>query len=261
MPEQSKDSIVPSGPFQWAAATDVGKVRHENQDTSLVEPELGLFLVSDGMGGHRGGALAANIVAEDLPVMIETRLSKLKSSSPRAVRALFKKVIVEQSRQLQLEATSGNGYKGMGATLVMALLREGRAYVANLGDSRMYRLRNGRLIQLTQDHSVVAELLSEGKIKPEEAENHAAAGQITGYIGTEEKVAPYIRSFTLKKNDLLLLCTDGLTGMVSDADIARLLETHPDVNAACAALVKAANAAGGHDNTTVIAIHWLGRSQ
>ena len=260
MPTEYNDSIVPSGPFRWAAKTDKGRVRDENQDTFLAEPESGLFLVADGMGGHRGGALAAKIVAEDLPVMIENRLTSLKSHSPRAIRALFKKSIVEQSRQLQLEATSETGFKDMGTTLVVALLTKGRAYIANLGDSRIYRFRNKRLTQLTKDHSVVSELLDKGKIKPEEAENHEAQGQITHYVGMEEKVAPYIRSFALNKDDRLLLCTDGLTGMVPNADIATALKTYTDVGDACTALVKAANAAGGYDNITVMVIQWLGRS-
>lgn len=257
MTGESGDNRIPNLVFRWGMASDIGKVRDENQDTFLVEPELGLFLVSDGMGGHKGGALAANIVAEDLPVMIETKLSELKSRSPRAIRALFKKTIVEQSRQLRMEGTSETGCKGMGATLVMALLKAGRAYIANLGDSRIYRFRNGHLTQLTKDHSVVSELLSKGKIKQEEMENHAAADQITGYIGMEEKVTPYIRSFMLRKGDRLLLCTDGLTDMIDDNDIAVILESQTDSQAACEALVNAANATGGYDNITVVVIDWL----
>ena len=243
-------------PFRWGAASDTGKVRDENEDTFLVEPELGLFLVSDGMGGERGGAIASNIVAEDLPVMIETRLDKLKSHSPRAIRALFKKTIIEQSRQVQMEGTSESGYKGMGATVVMALLKDGRAYIASLGDSRIYRFRKGKLAQLTKDHSVISELLRKGKIGPEEAEGHAAAGQITHYVGMEEKVIPYVRTFTLKEKDRLLLCTDGLTDMVDDGAIAEILAGQTEPQAASEALVDAANAAGGYDNVTAMVIDW-----
>ena len=110
----------------WGAASDVGKVREENEDSFVVEAEVGLFLVADGMGGHRGGALASKIVAEDLPVMIETRLAKLRGHSVRAIRAMLKRTIVEQNRQLQMEGTSEAGYKGMGATVVVTLLRDGR---------------------------------------------------------------------------------------------------------------------------------------
>jgi serine/threonine protein phosphatase PrpC len=245
--------------FRWGAASDTGKVREKNEDSFLIEAEAGLFLVADGMGGHRGGELAANIVAEDFPVMIENRLGQLRSSSPRAIRSLLKKTISEQNRQLLLEGDSETGYKGMGATLVVALLKEGRAYIANLGDSRIYRLRKNRLRQLTKDHSVVSELVDKGKIKPEEAENHADAGRITGYVGMEEEVTSCVRSFMLSKGDRLLLCTDGLTTMVPDKRIAEMLQNHPDSQTACETLVNAANAAGGHDNITAVVIDWLNR--
>ena len=245
-------------PFCWGAASDTGKVRDENEDTFLVEPEVGLFLVSDGMGGERGGALASNIVAEDLPVMIETRLDKLKSHSARAIRSLFKKTLTEQSRQIQMEGTSESGYKGMGATVVIALLKDGRAYIANLGDSRIYRFRKGKLTQLTRDHSTVSELLHKGKIKPEEAEGHADAGQITHYLGMEERAIPYVRTFTLKEKDRLLLCTDGLTDMVDDAAIAEILAGGTEPQAASEVLVNAANAGGGYDNVTAMVIDWRG---
>lgn len=257
MVQEPANTAAESFPFRWAAASDRGKVRDENQDSFLVEPEVGLFLVSDGLGGHRGGALASKIVAEDLPVMIETRLGRLKSSGPRAVRSLFKKTIVEQSRQLQMEADSETGYKGMGATLVLALLRDGRAYIANLGDSRIYRLRDNRFVQLTKDHSVVSELLSKGRIELAEAQTHATAGQITHYVGMEEKVTPFIRAFALKKGDRLLLCTDGLTDMVNDESIAVILMDEPSCQAACDALIAAANTAGGCDNITVVIVDWL----
>ncbi len=260
MMKESCGNLKGHFPFCWGAASDTGKVREENEDTFLVEPEFGLFLVSDGMGGERGGALASNIVAEDLPVMIETRLDKLKSHSPRAIRSLFKKTLIEQSKQVQMEGTSESGYKGMGATVVMALLKEGRAYIASLGDSRIYRFRRGKLMQLTKDHSVISELLHRGKIEPEEAEDHAAAGQITRYIGMEEKVVPYVRTFTLKEKDRLLLCTDGLTDMIDDGAITEILAGETDCQSASDVLVDAANAAGGYDNVTAMVIDWPGRS-
>jgi protein phosphatase len=250
------DTLSTSSPFRCAGLSHIGKVRQENEDTFIMDSELGLFLVSDGMGGHRGGEIASKIVIEDLPVMIEVRLDKLKVGSPVTIRSLFRKAIVEQSRQLHLEGTSETGYKDMGATLVAALLRNNRAYIANLGDSRIYRFRNRRLLQLTKDHSVVSELLDRGKIKPEEAENHESQGEITHYIGMEDKAGPHIRSFQLKKGDRLLLCTDGLTDEIDDNAIADILAGKQDCTKACQALVDAANAAGGQDNITVIIVDW-----
>jgi PPM family protein phosphatase len=254
---QLAGTVSPPAPFRWGAETHVGKLREENQDRFFADPEPGLFLVSDGMGGHPGGALASGIVAEDLPVMIENALDTLRVGTPRTIRTLLERTIAEQSRQLQLEGISESGYKDMGATIVLALLRNGRCFIANVGDSRAYRLRTGRLIQLTRDHSVVSELVEKGRIEPQDAPNHAASGQLTRYVGMEENVRSHVRSFSLKKDDRILLCTDGLTDMLSDEAIAAILESGADPQTACNALVTAANDAGGHDNITALIIDWL----
>ena len=260
MTESLDYTLKPSLPISWGAATHIGKVREENQDTFLAEPQLALFVVSDGMGGHRGGEIASRIVIEDLPVMLETSLDKLKVGSIKTIKSLLSRSIEEQSRQLWLEGTSETGFKDMGATLVTILLRNKRCFVANLGDSRAYLFRKGRLSQITRDHSVVSELVLQGCIEPEEAKNHDARGQIPSYIGMEEKPRPYVRSFLLKKNDRLLLCTDGLTDLVDDDDIAAILQKEPDSQAVCKTLVDAANAAGGYDNITVMTVDWNGLS-
>ena len=257
MPEQILIAETPAH-FRWGVETHVGKQRQENQDSFFADPEPALFLVSDGMGGHRGGALASEIIAEDLPVMIENALDRLKAGTPRAIRSLLERMIAEQSKQLQLEGTSETGFRDMGATLVMALMRKGRCFIANLGDSRAYRLRRGRMVQLTQDHSVISELIEKGRIEPEEAADHDARGQITRYVGMEEKARSHVRSFALKKADRILLCTDGLTDMVADKSIAAILKAETDPQAACKSLVAAANEAGGHDNITALVIDWLG---
>ncbi|MHC4324572.1 MAG: PP2C family protein-serine/threonine phosphatase [Planctomycetota bacterium] len=261
MIEKSQQMLVAAPPahFRWGAETHVGKHRQENQDNFFADPDPALFLVSDGMGGHRGGALASGIVAEDLPVMIENAIDRLKVGTPRTIRSLLNKLIAEQSKQLQLEGTSESGFRDMGATLVIALLRKDRCFVANIGDSRAYRLRKARLAQLTRDHSVISELLEKGHIEPLEAADHDAQGQITRYVGMEEKAHSHVRSFTLKKNDRLLLCTDGLTDMVADKEIAAILSAEIDPQAACESLVAAANKAGGHDNVTTLIIDWLGK--
>jgi protein phosphatase len=260
MTDKSEQMLVTEIPahFRWGAETHIGKERQENQDSFYADSESALFLVSDGMGGHRGGALASGIVAEDLPVMIENELDRLKVGTPRTIKSLLKRMIAEQNKQLQLESTSETGFRDMGTTLVIALLRKGRCFIANLGDSRAYRLRNGRMVQLTRDHSVVSELVEKGHIEPEEAANHDASGQITRYVGMEEKAHSHVRSFTLKKADRILLCTDGLTDMVADKDITSILNNEMDPQTACESLVAAANKAGGHDNITTLVIDWLG---
>lgn len=244
------------GPLCWGARSDTGKVRTENEDAFFADAHVGLFVVSDGMGGHRGGALASGIVADDLPVMIENSLDKLKVGSPRTIKKLLKKAIAEQSRQLHLEGNSESGYKDMGATTVIALFRRDRCFVANMGDSRAYRLRAGRFTQLSRDHSVVSELIENGHIEPEEAADHPASGQLTHYVGMEEKPRPFVCSFKLRKNDRILLCSDGLTDMVSNEEITAVLKAETDPNTACDKLVTAANKAGGHDNVTTLIVDW-----
>lgn len=246
------ERLTSSSVFSWAAASDTGKLRQQNEDAFAVEPELGLLVVSDGMGGHRGGALASKITVEDLPPVIENCLDRLRSRSPRAVRRMLKKVIAEQSEQLLAEGTSESGYKDMGATVVVALIVNERTYVANLGDSRVYRFRKGRLRQLTKDHSVISELLEQGHIEPEDVAEHDAQGQITRYIGMEDDADPHVRSSAAHRADRLLLCTDGLTDLVDNSGIARILRSNVDCQAACDALVSAANAAGGTDNITAV---------
>ena len=243
--------------FTWGAVTDKGKVRPNNEDAFHIEPEIGLFLVSDGMGGHQGGELASKIVTEDLPAMIETRLHRMKSHRPRAVRAMLKKVVREQSRQLWLEGQSESGYKEMGATLVLALLQENRLFMANLGDSRFYLFRKDRLTQVSKDHSVISELLEAGRIAPEQVENHPAQGLITHYVGMEVKADPYLKTFRLESQDRLLLCTDGLTDMLPDESIQALLKESPSPQETCDRLIQAANEAGGHDNITAVVIDSL----
>jgi len=233
---ESAQILSPLAHFRWAAETHVGKVRQENEDSFFADPEPRIFIVSDGMGGHRGGALASGIVVEDLPVMIENALDKLRVGTPRTIKAILEKAIAEQ---------------------VAALLRKGRCFIANIGDSRAYRFRKGRLVQLTRDHSVVSELIEKGHIEPEEAADHDAQGLITRYVGMDEKAHPHVHSFALKEADRILLCTDGLTDMVADEAIAAILKTKTDPQTACKSLVAAANEAGGHDNVTTLVIDWL----
>ncbi|MBN1126799.1 MAG: serine/threonine-protein phosphatase [Sedimentisphaerales bacterium] len=254
MPPQEHKLADPS--MTWGACSDRGLCRQANEDAFFIVPELGLFLVSDGMGGHQGGALASRIVAEDLPVMIEANLHTSRSSDPRIVRRIFSRAIAEQSKQLRLEGTFGSGYREMGATLVLLMIQNGRAYVGNLGDSRVYRLRKGSFLQISRDHSVVAQLIEQGHIAPCEAENHEAQGQITHYVGMEEEAKPHIRSFQCKPKDRFLLCTDGLTDMLDNKAIEAILRESKAPQETADRLVAGANEAGGHDNITVIVVDY-----
>lgn len=247
-----------SGPLRWGMMSDIGKVREENQDGFAAEPEAGLFVVIDGMGGHRGGREAAKMIAQDLPPAIELAIDHLRSRTSRAIRRVLRRIISKQNRHVHLEGDSESGYVGMGATLVVVLLLGGRAYVANVGDSRVYRWRAGRLRQLSVDHSVVSELLEAGHITFDEVDTHDALGVVTQYMGMPEGVEPSVRSLALAPGDRFLLCTDGLTDMVDARSISAILELQADPQVAAETLVAAANEAGGHDNITAIVVYWKG---
>jgi len=244
--------------FAYGAASHTGKVREQNEDAYALEPEAGLFVVSDGMGGHRGGQLASQIVVQDLLPVLEVSLARLRRGHPRTIRKLLQRHVSQQSREVHMEGHSESGYKDMGATVVLAFFHRGRAYIANLGDSRAYRFRRGRLRQLSQDHSLVAELVEQGHITPHEAETHEQGNVITRYIGMEKRAQPFVCSFSLRPGDRILLCTDGLTDMVQETVIAQVLGANADCQTACDQLVGLANEHGGFDNTTALLTHWHG---
>jgi PPM family protein phosphatase len=241
--------------YSWGAVSDRGLLRAENEDSYFIQPEIPLFVVSDGMGGHRGGELASKIVVEDLPVMIEARLGGLRSVSPRSVKRMLLKAVMDQNRQLHMEGAEGDGFEDMGATVVLLLFAGGLGYVANLGDSRCYRLRKGRLRQLSEDHSVTAHLVRKGRLAAEKADEHPTAGMLTGYMGMPQKAQCHVHGFSLEKGDLFVLCSDGLTDMLSEQQIEAVLRDKGlDCQGKADRLAEQANSAGGHDNITVVTV-------
>lgn len=241
-------------PLRWACISDKGRVREENEDAYRADAEHSLFVVSDGMGGHAEGARASQIVVEDLPSILIEKLGTLKNKSSRSVRRAIHKSIIELNQKVRAEGANGNGHRNMGATLVMVMRRNKRLYIANVGDSRAYLFRNNRLRQLTVDHTFVTELLEKGQIKPEETENHPQQHVITQCIGFDSEIKPLIRSIAVKKDDRLLLCSDGLTSIVPDKKIREIIKSDTDLQSLCKELTTAANEAGGPDNITVLII-------
>jgi protein phosphatase len=234
-------------------ASDRGKVRQENEDACLVAPERGLFIVSDGMGGQQAGAAASRIVVNVLPALLERELGRGRLS-PGRIRGALGHAVTELSAQLRAEAAKRPGLFGMGATVVLVLLAQRQAHIMHLGDSRAYLLRRGHLRRLTRDHTVAAVLLRLKEITEEEAPEHPGAHRLTRYVGMDGDALPDIQTLELQADDRLLLCSDGLTGMVSDRRIAHLLRQQPTPEEACQALIAAANAAGGRDNISAIVI-------
>ena len=225
-----------------AYLSDTGRKRRRNEDAYVVQPPL--FAVADGMGGAQAGELASRLAAEAL------RENGGAGNGEERVAALMQ----EANRRVYERSSKDSAVSGMGTTMTVALVQEGEVVVGHVGDSRAYRLRDGRLEQLTEDHSLVAELMRDGKLSPEEAETHPQRSVITRVLGTDPDVDADTFSIEARPGDLFLLCSDGLTSMVDDETILGIVEQNrADLEATVRALVNAANRSGGEDNITVVA--------
>lgn len=244
-------------PYVAAGASDPGRVRPGNEDAFALADNW--VVVSDGMGGHHGGAAAARIVVTLIPTIWKQRWAALRSRRSTDILNGLRDTVVELSRSLQQRTGAEPGLAGMGATVVMAFLYSARAYIANMGDSRAYHFRSQELTQLTEDHSVVALLLRTGQITAEQANDHPSRGMLSRYVGMQGLVYPDVKVTRLKPGDRLLLCTDGLTSMVADEALAMTLRETAEPQQACDRLVAMANEAGGRDNVTVAVVEWRGR--
>jgi serine/threonine protein phosphatase PrpC len=248
--------------LSYGSKTDVGRVRKMNQDSLAVftaedlEGLLdGLFVVADGMGGKAGGEIASRVTVETVPAVVQEALtdSGEKASDGQIAEAL-REAIEAANEVVYKQARANPELRGMGTTCVAALIRNGSAIVGHVGDSRIYLLRSGRLAQLTEDHSLVQEHVRAGEMSAEEARGSRFKNVITRAVGIAERVAPEIKMLELAEGDTLLLCSDGLTNMVSDRDIVRMLGQIPDVQDACDELVEAALQNGGDDNITALVV-------
>jgi PPM family protein phosphatase len=231
--------------FRVGARTDVGRVREGNEDSYMVHEPL--YAVADGMGGHQGGEVASNLALAAMETIAEEPVPD-GDSAPRLAE-----VVREANRVVLQRAGTDPALSGMGTTLTAVLAGGGgRIHVAHVGDSRAYLLRGGEMSQLTRDQTVVQRLVDEGRISPEEAEIHPQRSILTNALGVDRDIEVDEASYELAVGDRLLLCSDGLSGMVSETDIKRILVENEDPQAACDALVEAANQAGGQDNITAL---------
>jgi PPM family protein phosphatase len=228
--------------FRAGATTDVGRVREHNEDGYLVDDTLGLVAVADGMGGHRAGEVASAAALDAL------RIAFGAGASIDGAVSAANEIVYEQS-------IADRNLRGMGTTLTAGALGiDGTLLIGHVGDSRAYLLRDGDLERITTDHSLVEELVRAGELTEEEAERDPRRSMITRALGLEPDVDVDVESVELRAGDRLLLCSDGLTTMVSEEDISSLVDGVDDAEAAAAKLVEAANDAGGSDNVTVVVI-------
>jgi protein phosphatase len=225
-----------------ASATDTGRRRRHNEDAYVCEPPL--FAVADGMGGAQAGELASGLAAAAL----RDEAAELSGGEQRV-----DDLIQEANRRIYERQSQDAAASGMGTTITVALVEDGRVAIGHVGDSRAYLIRDRKLEQLTEDHSLVAELVRSGKLSPEEAEGHPQRSVITRALGTDPDVDVDTFSVETKPGDLFLLCSDGLTSMVGDEKILSEVESNrTDLSGAAKALVRAANKGGGEDNITVV---------
>ena len=242
------------------AKSDVGLKRSQNEDSLCVEPQLGLFVVCDGMGGHNAGEVASHLASDVVrtyvreqrqgdPALADGYDPRFSSSTNRLASA-----IRLANETVYRAAMNRPDYEGMGTTIVAALLEGPVVSIAHVGDSRAYLVREGALEKLTEDHSLVAEQVRRGLLTEEEAEYSPQQNIITRAIGMEATIEVTLNELTLIPGDCFLLCSDGLTKGVRAAQILEAIQAAPDPQAASDQLVDLANQAGGEDNTTVIVI-------
>ena len=248
-------------PWESAALTDVGRVRDHNEDVFLMRPDLGLFMVCDGMGGYSAGEVAASIAAETAkeffegcqrdpegtwPFKVDQLLGEEGSRLPVALRLA--------NQRIRQAAQSDSKKHNMGTTVVAVFMEKDKSFVAHAGDSRGYLFRDGKLWAITADHSLLGEFIRSQHPSAEEIAAFPYKNVINRALGPAVDVKVDARPLEMQVGDTLLLCCDGLHGMCSDEVIAQILQSHPVLEDACKALIDAANAAGGSDNITVVLV-------
>ena len=244
--------------LEVAGRSDVGRVRPSNEDNFGYDEKLGIFVVCDGMGGHAAGEVASRIAVETVLSFFRERKPSIEGHSylndaPEGARLLAE--AVKQANDAILGyAEENKNTSGMGTTLVAARFCDGVFSIANVGDSRIYLFREGQLLQLTEDHSLVMEQVRRGMITLEEARQSSAQNIITRALGTDESTLPDLGEFPAQGGDMLLLTTDGVLRHIEDEEIRSILLQLPSLQAACDTLIDAANESGGEDNSTCVLI-------
>ena len=233
----------------FGSRTDIGCLRDHNEDSLVVTPPL--FAVADGMGGHAAGEVASEIAVRVL--------SEQAPEHPDG--AALGRAIEEANRAVIQAAHEGRGRQGMGTTMTAAMLEGERLVIAQVGDSRAYLLHQGKLQQLTRDHSLMADMIEAGQLTPEEARTHPQRSVITRALGSDVHLHPDIYEINVETGDRLLICSDGLSGMVFDDEIESTLRRVQDPQRCASQLVNEAIAAGGHDNVTVIVVDVTGYAE
>jgi PPM family protein phosphatase len=241
--------------------TDVGRKRDHNEDSFLVDEDLGLFIVADGMGGHAGGGTASRLAVET----IQARMRVAREAEPElftvpapleesALREVLRDAVESACQSIYQAAQGDPSLAGMGTTVTAVVLAGQNTFVAHVGDSRCYLVRRGRIYQVSEDHSLVNEQLKAGAITPDEARHSRFKNIITRSVGFEADVAVDMMGLEVEPGDRLVICCDGLSNLVDDQEILEAVSATP-LEEAPKKLIDLANERGGDDNVTVIVVH------
>ncbi|MFZ5443605.1 MAG: Stp1/IreP family PP2C-type Ser/Thr phosphatase [Myxococcota bacterium] len=246
--------------IEVSGQTHVGMKRNHNEDNLLLLPEERLFVVADGMGGHSSGEIASKIAVEevaeffrmtsqDLEITWPFKMDKQKNYDENRLATSVKLA----NQRIFEKASTEQKYKGMGTTIVtIYFAKDNEVVVGHVGDSRVYYFRDNVLRQITEDHSLLNDYLKAKKLTPEEIEAFPHKNVIVRALGMKDTVTVDINKVEPKDGDIYLLCSDGLSGMVTDKQIEQILQSQPNLEKACAQLIDAANANGGNDNVTCV---------
>ena len=252
---------LPSRPMsiEIHAAVDTGRARTNNEDAVAVDAEVSLAVLADGMGGYNAGEVASQMVTNFIVTELGRWLREASSQASDAEVRRAMDICVDNANRAIFNAANANPhYAGMGTTLVVAVFRDNRLMLGHVGDSRCYRLRAGRLQQITRDHSLLQEQIDAGLITPEQAAFSANKNLVTRAVGVEDTVLLETHQHEVLPGDEFLMCSDGLSDMLDDAGIAQLMQTADGLEARAHALIDAANDAGGKDNISVVLVRASG---
>ena len=243
----------PNMTLEYFSATDTGRARNNNEDSVAVDEASHLVVLADGMGGYNAGEVASGMATSFIKAELGRWLAEASdNASDTDVRRAMDICVDNANRAIFNAANSNPQYAGMGTTLVVGVFRDGRLLMGHVGDSRGYRLRGGRLAQITHDHSLLQEQIDAGLITPEQAAFSANKNLVTRAVGVEDTVLLETHLHDVLPGDTYLLCSDGLSDMLDDESIAQLLQSSDALTEVAAALVDAANDAGGKDNISVV---------
>ena len=244
-----------------AGVSDVGRKRKSNEDSFHIDPARGLFIVADGMGGHVAGEVASKLAVDTIQEFLRISDADSEITWPfefdenltaggNRIQAAIQLANREIVRHMQAQEDT----RGMGTTVVTAVVADDSCTIGHVGDSRAYLIRGGQIRQLTRDHTFVNEQVEKGFMSRAEAEKHPARNILTRAVGSTEELNVELSETALASGDRILLCSDGLSSMVEDQAILKAVEEHPDLDEACKSLVALANESGGWDNITAVLI-------